>query len=342
MAAYVDAVMGELGAAGTAGNAGPFGTVYLGGGTPTLLGVELLERLLAGIREAAGLAEGAEVTAEANPVTIDEALATGLAGAGVNRVSLGAQSFVSRLRRNLERAGGAEDAASAVRLLRGAGLENLGLDMIFGIPDQSPDDLQRDIEEVLALEPRHISWYELTVKEGSQYHARWAADLAAASAQGTDDTYYHRIAGALEAAGYHWYETSNYAMPGFECRHNLAYWEGADYLGLGAGGWSTVGTKRWRNVESVDDYIQASLSGALDLARSTEIISPEDKIRERLMLGLRTDSGLSAELVTAAIDPEQAKNLQRDGFLTTEGGRISLTRAGRFVANEVCARLLTP
>lgn len=345
MAEYVAALLVELkesACGGCGGAVSELATVYLGGGTPTLVGGELIGRLLAGVRKAVGVAGGAEITVEANPVTIDASLAGQLMSAGVNRISLGVQSFNRQLRRNLERAGGAEAVQSAVSELRAAGMKNLGLDLIFGIPGQRVDDLERDIEAALAMRPQHISWYELTVKEGSAYQMRWAGELAAKEDEGTGATYYRRVADALEAAGYRWYETSNFALPGYECRHNLAYWEGEDYLGLGAGAWSTVGLKRWRNVESVGDYIQAIESGALRPARAAEALSPADKIRERLMLGLRIDTGVSAELVTSTIDPEQLKNLQRDGFLTTEGGRISLTRAGRFVANDVCARLLTP
>lgn len=340
MSEYVEALLAELEAFGA--GIGKLETVYLGGGTPTLLGGELIGQLLAGVRESAGLTDDAEITVEANPVTIDASLAGQLLAAGVNRVSLGVQSFSSRLRRKLERAGGVKAVESAVPILRAAGLQNLGLDMIFGIPGQDMDDLGRDIKAVLALEPEHISWYELTVKEGSPYQERWAAELEAKESAGAGAAFYESVAGALETAGYRWYETSNYARSGYECRHNLAYWEVADYLGLGAGAWSTVGERRWRNVEDTGAYLKSAEHKAWDTMRTVEILSREDKVRERLMLGLRLDRGVSATMVEPAIDPEQQKILQRSGFLSTEGDRISLTRAGRFVANEVCARLLLP
>lgn len=367
MEPYVDALLSEL--EESAGLTGELETVYLGGGTPTLLGAGLVQRLLEGVRERARVAAGAEVTVEANPGTVTPELAAGLLAAGVNRVSLGVQSFEPGLRANLGRAGEADAVARAVAALRSAGLGNVGLDMIFGIPGQSAVALARDLEAVLSLAPEHISYYELTVKEGTAFARRWADELEKMETSGRSAEFYEQVAGTLEAAGYRWYETSNYARPGFECRHNLAYWQGADYLGLGAGAWSTVGMSRWRNAEGLSAYIAAAgpgaaaeapgaagpgaAAGTLDAAkpgqatagrasvRAGEILSRAQKTRERLLLGLRREAGVSLPEVAGAVDPEQLKYLQQCGFLQSDGDRISLTRAGRFVANEVCARLLS-
>ncbi|MHB9111503.1 MAG: radical SAM family heme chaperone HemW [Thermoleophilia bacterium] len=311
-------------------------TVYLGGGTPTLLGGELLAKVLT---VAAGRCQpGAEITVEANPSTVSRDLAKSLAETGVNRVSLGAQSFTPALRRNLGRSGAAENIGEAVAAFRAAGFENLGLDLMFGIPGQNRVALKYDLESVLALEPEHVSCYELTVKEGSRFQRRWQRELEATARTGRES--YEFVVETLEAAGLRWYETSNFARPGFECRHNLAYWRGEDFIGLGAGAWSSVGDRRWRNVEDLEVYLDCASRGDWQAARAYEELSREVRDAERLLLGLRRDVGVERARVAGGIDTEQEKLLLRNGFLVNEGGRISLTRQGRFVANEVSARLL--
>lgn len=337
---YVAALRREL-SAGPAVSA-RFKTVYIGGGTPTLIGADLLQDIM---DELAGrIAPQAEVTVEANPATITPDLAGRLAGSGINRVSLGVQSFDDRLRKNLGRRGSAAEVVSAVERLRKAGLENIGLDLIFGIPEQTAGQLERDIAQALALKPEHVSCYELSTKPGSDFAGRWAAELAAAREQGA--SWYEQVVSALEGAGYRWYETSNFARPGRECRHNLAYWRGEDYLGAGAGAWSTVGESRWRNVEDVAAYMgswtKAGGEAAADAgaARLYENLSRRDRQLERLALGLRLESGVRREEVAGLLDAGQEQLMIERGYLASEGGRIFLTRAGRFVANEVCARLL--
>ncbi|MHB0866089.1 MAG: radical SAM family heme chaperone HemW [Thermoleophilia bacterium] len=328
---YVGALLAELDE--VADRLGGLRTVYLGGGTPTLLDAGLLEQLLTAL--AAWLDPGAEVTIEANPVTMNADMARRLRAAGVNRVSLGAQSFDPRLRRHLERAGEADAVAVAVDRLREAGFDNLGLDLIFGIPGQELSDLERDIEAALALASQHISYYELSTKDGSPYQRRWGAQLEAMAGRGR--LFYETVVEALEAAGYRWYETSNFARPGRECRHNLALWQGEDYLGLGAGAWSTVGRQRWQNPDDLDIYLQPG--DVRTRARRVEQLSERDKLLEKLALGLRTDRGVTWAQVEPVVDLSEQKLLLLNGFISDEDGRILLTRAGRFVANEVSARL---
>ncbi|MHB1389863.1 MAG: radical SAM family heme chaperone HemW [Thermoleophilia bacterium] len=329
---YVGSLLAEL--EEFADRLGELHTVYLGGGTPTLMDPGLLERLLLGLTARVG--EGAEVTVEANPATVSADMARRLRAAGVNRVSLGAQSFDPRLRRHLERVGEADAVAVAVDRLREAGFDNLGLDLIFGIPGQELSDLERDLEAALALSPQHISYYELSTKDGSPYQRRWGAQLVSLAGRGR--LYYETVVDALESADYRWYETSNFARPGRECRHNLALWQGEDYLGLGAGAWSTVGRRRWQNPDDLEAYLQPDALRAG--ARRVEQLSERDKLVERLALGLRTDRGVPWPDVETIVDPTEQKLLLLNGFISDEDGRISLTRAGRFVANEVSARLL--
>lgn len=316
--------------------AGGLGSVYMGGGTPTLLGGRLLEKVLADT--ARFCSPGAEITVEANPSTVSPELAQSLAEAGVNRISLGAQSFTPELRRNLGRRGAPEKVGEAVAAFRSAGIKNIGLDLMFGIPGQDRVALDHDLASVLALEPEHVSCYELTVKEGSRFHRRWQTELEAAARTGRES--YEAVVDTLEAAGFRWYETSNFARPGFECRHNLAYWQAEGFIGLGAGAWSSVADRRWRNVEDLEVYLDCASRDDWGAARIYEELSREVRDTERLILGLRRDVGVERASVAGAIDVEQEKLLLRNGFLVNEGGRISLTRQGRFVANEVCARLL--
>ncbi|MBK5225633.1 MAG: radical SAM family heme chaperone HemW [Thermoleophilia bacterium] len=356
--AYVDALLAELADSGIVGQAehlpgelakcgtgsmddsaaGPGGlaTVYLGGGTPTLLGSRLLERLLSALRPLCR--ERAEITVEANPSTVTPELAAGLAESGVNRVSLGAQSFNRRLRKNLGRAGPMEAIGRAVKALRAAGFENVGLDLMFSIPEQTLADLEQDLIQALALEPEHISCYELTVKDGSDYQRRWQRQLEEVAGNG--HRFYETVVDTLEGAGYRWYETSNYAHPGKECRHNLAYWQRADFFGLGAGAWSSQGLNRWRNVEDAGAYIEGAALGDWEGIREHERLSERQQLTELLMLGLRVKNGIDRQTVAEALDGEQENILLRNGFLLNEGGRILLTRRGRFMANEVCARLI--
>jgi len=343
---YIEAMLAELAAlervgAGANNDGHVIGvddieTLYLGGGTPTLVGLELLKKFLSGVGKY--LKDGAEVTIEANPATIFPELVSGLLEHGVNRFSLGVQSFDPGLRRNLGRLGSVAAVARSVEALRAAGCENISLDMIFSIPGQTEAQLARDLHQVLALAPEHISYYELTVKPGSEYDRRWRRELGIVAAQG--GVFYENVVDCLEGAGYRWYETSNFALPGRECRHNLAYWSGSDFIGIGAGAWSSVGGSRWHNVEDLIAYSEAATRSKWEGIRVYEQITGRERLAEILILGLRRDEGVERDAVDGVIDAGQENILLRNGFLVNKGGRICLTRAGRFVANEVCARLL--
>lgn len=331
-AAYVETLVAEFQCLDP--GPGSLDTVYLGGGTPTLIGTALLEKIMTALT--GSLRSGAEVTIEANPSTVTHDLADRLRRFGVNRVSLGVQSFDPRLRQNLGRAGETGVIFRAMEFLREAGFENVGIDLIFAIPGQAAVDLESDISQALSLKPEHISWYELSVEDGSGYARKWGRELELARENGPE--FYRSVSAALEAAGYRWYETSNYAIPGKECRHNLSYWRGEDYLGIGAGAWSTVGLERWRNVEDIDLYIRGK--GRQAGSRLLEHLGEKEKNTEKLALGLRMDSGLMRDEVGDLIDPGEERLLRERGYLVSEDGRICLTRAGRFVANEICVRLL--
>ena len=251
-AGYVDALLSEL--ALERGVLAPeLDTVFLGGGTPTFTEPAALARLLSGLPAAA------ETTVEANPETVTPGLAALLREHSVDRISLGAQTFQPHLLETLERGARPEDVRGAVHTLRAAGFDNVSLDLIYGIPGQSTGDLQRDLAEALALEPEHLSCYELEAKPGTRFTYAHGEELER-QADAMED-YFERVVETLTGAGYRWYETANFcridADRDLRSRHNLGYWLGRDYLGIGVGAVSTVGGLRWRNAPSLPRYLSA-------------------------------------------------------------------------------------
>ena len=307
-------------------------TVYLGGGTPTFTEPGALARLLAALPSAG------EVTVEANPETVTPELALLLRAAGVTRVSLGTQSFQSGLLRVLERRATPDDVRRAFYYLRDAGFDNLSLDLIYGIPGESASDLSRDLEEALVLGPEHLSCYELEAKAGTRFTHAHGEDLARQAE--AMESYFEQVVEVLDGAGYRWYETANFCRPGRESLHNLAYWQGRDYLGLGIGAVSTVGPRRWQNAPSLGRYLAALAAGRRP-PREIEPLAAETKLRERLMLGLRLDVPLPLAEVEPALDRAALGRLERLGLAEQSDGGLGLTRRGRFLGGGVTAELMT-
>jgi oxygen-independent coproporphyrinogen-3 oxidase len=332
---YVDALLAEL-ELERGLLAGKVDTVFLGGGTPTFTEPAALARLLAGLPPAA------ETTVEANPETVTPGLAALLREHGVNRVSLGAQSFQPHLLETLERRARPDDVRAAVPTLREAGVDNVSLDLIYGIPGQSLADLERDLAEAIALEPEHLSCYELEAKPGTRFTHAHGNELER-QAEAMED-YFERVVEALTEAGYRWYETANFCRVDGErdlrAQHNLGYWLGRDYLGIGVGAVSTVAGARWRNAPSLPRYLAALGRGETPL-RELEPLDPEVQARERVLLGLRLDQPLSLAGLGGAVDPEALVRLEDYGLVAAAGDTITLTRRGRFLGGGVTADLLT-
>jgi oxygen-independent coproporphyrinogen III oxidase len=341
-AAYVDALLSEL--ALEQGVLAPHvETVFVGGGTPTFTAPAELARLLAALPAAD------ELTVEANPETVTPELARLLRAGGVNRVSLGAQSFQPQLLDVLERGAGPDDVRRAVHTLRDAGFDNISLDLIYGIPGQSASDLDRDLAEALALEPEHLSCYELEAKPGTRFTYAHGDELErqAEAMEG----YFEQVVDTLTGTGYRWYETANFCLAGvraagrdLRARHNLAYWWGRDYLGVGMGAVSTVAGVRRRNAPGLGRYV-AALGRGEPPTREVEPLDDDTRARERLLLGLRLDEPVALSAVAEALDQEAAERLARHGLveLTADNGRstLTLTRRGRFLGGGVTAELLT-
>ena len=313
-------------------------TLFLGGGTPTFTNRNALARLLTSLPPAA------EITVEANPETVTTELAAQLRETGVTRVSLGAQSFTPRLLEVLDRSAQPSDVRRAFYALRDASFDNISLDLIYGIPGQTASDLARDLDAALALEPDHLSCYELEAKPGTRFTHTFGDELArqAEAMEG----YFEHVVARLTEAGYRWYETANFCRPGapsgapdFRSRHNLAYWHGRDYLGLGIGAVSTVGSRRWRNMAGLARYVTALAAGKRP-PRELEPLSGEVRRRERVMLGLRLDEPLRLAGLDDALDVRALERLERLGLARADGTTLALTVRGRFLGGGVTAELL--
>jgi len=328
--AYVDALLAELHFEQDV-LADDVETLFLGGGTPTFTDPAELARLLAALPRAA------EVTVEANPETVTPELAALLRTGGVTRVSLGVQSFRPELLAILERRAGPDVVRAAFYHLRDAGFDNISLDLVYGIPGQSAADLRHDLAEAIALGPEHLSCYELEAKPGTRFtHAH--GDELARQADAMEG-YFELVVETLVGAGYRWYETANFCRAGRRARHNLGYWHGEDYLGVGIGAVSTVGGRRWRNRASLGGYLGALAEGRLP-PRDEEAVGPEVAHRERLMLGLRLDEPVPLAQVAGAVDGEALVRMERLGLAERRGGGLALTRRGRFLGGGVTAELM--
>ena len=332
-AAYVDALLAEL-ALERDVLAPRLESVFLGGGTPTLTEPRSLERLLRALPTAT------EVTVEANPETVTPAVAALLREGGVTRVSLGAQSFQPRLLEVLERRARPDDVRRAFAILREAGFDNLSLDLIYGIPGQSATDLDADLSEALALEPEHVSAYELEAKPGTRFtHAHGEELERQADAM---ESYFERVVARLTEAGYRWYETANFCRASerdLRSRHNLAYWRGRDYLGLGIGAVSTIAGRRWRTTPRLGRYL-ASLQAGERPERELEELPRPVRDSERVLLGLRLDEPLPIAGLGDAVDAAAVERLERLGLVAREGSSLTLTERGRFLGGGVTAELL--
>jgi putative oxygen-independent coproporphyrinogen III oxidase len=336
--AYVDALLAELGLERGV-LADEVETVFLGGGTPTFTEMRELQRLLSPLPAAE------EVTVEANPETVTSALAELLRAIGVTRVSLGAQTFQPRLLHVLERQATPDDVRRAVHTLREAGFDNVSLDLIYGIPGQSSADLADDLAEALELGPEHLSCYELEAKPGTRFTHTHGEELARQA--DAMEGYFEQVVHTLTKAGYRWYETANFCLEDgrdLRARHNLGYWHGRDYLGLGVGAVSTVAGERRRNLPSLPRYLAALAAGEAP-PREVEPIDEETHLRELLLLGLRLDEPVVAADVEAVLDHDALARLVDLGLVEQRvngrGEELRLTRRGRFLGGGVTAELMS-
>jgi oxygen-independent coproporphyrinogen III oxidase len=306
-------------------------TIFFGGGTPSALSVKQLAFLLNGLRGRLDLSNLHEWTLEMNPATVSLEKAKMLRDSGINRISMGVQSWNSKILETLGRVHSAEQAERSFEILRKAGFSNPNLDLIFGVPGQSAFEWKETLEKTISLGPEHISAYCLTYEEDTEFFRRFSQGELTQNVE-QDATLFEVTMRILEETGYRQYEISNYARAGFECLHNLGYWQGDDYIGLGPSAFSTVGARRWKNTPDTSQYV-AQIQAAVEPIAFEETLSREIRQAERIAFGLRTSAGVPESEVAAW--PEEIASLSSEGYLERAGNRVRLTSKGRMVADSV-------
>jgi oxygen-independent coproporphyrinogen-3 oxidase len=341
-ARYVDALVREITSCNSAVlSSCNADTIYFGGGTPSLLDPSEVARIIAACREAFDVAAGAEVTLEANPESVDPGKLAALREAGVNRLSFGVQSFRDVELRRLSRLHDAHRARAALLEARGAGFDNVSLDLMMWLPEQRVDDWLESVDAAIACSPDHLSLYLLEVYP----NAPLKEDMARANwSQVPDDdaaTMYLTAMERLEAAGYEQYEISNVARPGRHSRHNVKYWMDGEWLGFGCGAHGTVDGVRTKNVSGIDDYVDRVTRG-LPVATEIRRMDAAERLGDVLFTGLRLSGGIDLETVQARYGVDVWERYRVDlarfvdaGLLRHTGSRLALTRAGMLLANEV-------
>ena len=330
---------------------GAVNTLYIGGGTPSVLPLDVLRRIVDALLSSRSLRRGEntvgaqspfeEFTVEVNPEDIVEKggeYVRGLLALGVNRVSMGIQSFDDGILRWMNRRHSAAGAVEAFRILRRCGVRNISVDLIFGL-SQLADDVWKDtIERALELAPEHISAYQLSIEEGSAL-AKLVADGRYVEA--SDEQCRHQydvLCQTLRQAGYHHYEISNFARPGFEAVHNNAYWSRVPYIGLGPGAHSLTGDIRSWNSQELPH--RSTDGSPATYSRTSETLSPEDIRVERIMLSLRTDKGLEAAELYSLADRAVINSLLSEGALEKQGGSIRIPESRLFTSDEILRELI--
>ena len=348
---YVKALLKEIALAGTMaqqaeGTPRRSRTIFFGGGTPSLLTVSQITRLLAACFAAFAIDKNAEITMEANPGTLNKEQLQGIRAAGINRLSMGAQSFDAELLQALGRIHTPEEITQAVEFARAAGFTSINVDFMFGLPNQTMQHWRETLDRALELRPEHLSLYSLIIEEGTPFHT-WAHEgrITPADEDLCADMYEYADE-RLGAAGYENYEISNWALPGHHSRHNLTYWQNLPYIGMGAGAYSTFKGRRFSNIREPLDYIKAVNAHRLPEAE-TEPVEREQEMAETAFLALRTAMGLHLPtfaqrftLPFAQFVGERLRPVEAAGLLDYEGEWLRLSKRGRLLGNEVFLRLL--
>ncbi|PKQ30711.1 MAG: coproporphyrinogen III oxidase [Actinobacteria bacterium HGW-Actinobacteria-2] len=313
-------------------------SIFFGGGTPTVLPAADLAGLLTAITGRFDLSPGAEITTEANPESVDGEYLEVLAGAGFNRLSLGMQSARTNVLALLERQHTPGRVAEVVAQARAAGFGSISLDLIYGTPGEAEDDWRASLESVIAMAPEHVSAYSLTIEDGTRLAARVSRGELPGIDPDEQADRYQLAEELLTSAGYANYETSNWARPGHECRHNLAYWHNDDWWGAGPGAHSHVGGVRWWNVRHPRTYA-ARLGQGESPAEAREILEPDERHVERVMLALRLAEGLPLDELSAD-ERQRAAAKVADGVAEFRDDRLVLTATGRLLADHVIRGVL--
>ena len=334
---YLDALDKELEmAAGRVGRTAD--TVFIGGGTPSLLGGQGLSRILDTVRSTFGLSPDAEVTTESNPESTSPEYFAALADAGFNRISLGMQSASHSVLQVLERAHTPGRAFDAAREARAAGFQHVNLDMIYGTPTETDDNVRETLDRVLETGVDHVSAYSLIVEDGTRMARKVNKGLLPAPDEDVLALRYEMISSTLEEAGFEWYEVSNWSLPGGECEHNRIYWVDGNWWGAGPGAHSHLGDERFYNVKHPNRYIQTIGNGELAI-KDSETLTEADRHMEKVMLGLRLREGIPESWLGSHAAPALEGFIDR-GLLERAGQRVRVTKPGRLLADGIVSDLL--
>ena len=336
--AYLAAARAELDLAAHVLGPRTVDTVFVGGGTPTLLAADELVGLLNNVRDRFTLAPGAEVTTECNPESVDEAYLNALVAGGFTRISFGMQSARPHVLKVLERRHTPGRVADVVGWARAAGFGSVSLDLIYGTPGESVDDWRASLAAALACRPDHISAYALIIEDGTRLAAQIRRGDVPPPVDDDQADFYEVADRELTAAGLDWYELSNWSRPGHECRHNLAYWRGNPWWGVGPGAHSHVGGVRWWNVKHPRSYSEALRQG-VSPAAAREVLAPDDRRIERVLLESRLSSGLPLSVLTPS-EQARVRDLVARGWVALNEDALTLTLQGRLLADAVVRDLL--
>jgi oxygen-independent coproporphyrinogen-3 oxidase len=316
-------------------------TIYLGGGTPTILSGVQIYNILEFCKDKFTIDKNAEITIEANPATVDGEKIKLLIESGINRLSLGAQSFNNIFLKKLGRIHNTQDIIDSYSLAREIGFSNINIDIMFALPDQTTEDLQDTLKKAVSLKPDHLSLYNLTIKQGTEYYKEYKRGKLKLPTEDEEFDMYNWAINFLEENGFEHYEIANFARHYKRSMHNLIYWQNKPYLGIGAGAYSFIRGYRYMNYENPARYIKEIMSGKLPVDNGEKLSLRKRRI-ETIILGLRTKDGVGYKKFKTRfgvnlndIFPEQIKKLVNLGLLQKDNYRIKLTKKGVFLANTV-------
>ena len=346
MQGYVDALTKEIRKRGTEYTDQQVVSVFFGGGTPTTLTIPMLEQLMQAVFENWNIAEDAEITTEANPGMLDGEMAAALKKMGFNRLSMGVQAWQNRLLKELGRIHTIEVFRENFKAVREAGFTNINTDLMFALPNQTMEDWQETVKNIVAMNPEHISAYSLIIEEGTPFYDRYEKGELKPAEEELDREMYHWAVDYLAEHGYEQYEISNFAKKGRQSRHNRIYWQAEEYLGMGLGSHSYMNGERFHNIYDLQEYIRADGDVSL-LKEDIERITEEDALAEFMFLGLRLTEGVSFAGFQERfgqgmknIYGSQIEELVKDGLLEEDGIGIRLTKRGVDISNYVFEKFL--
>ncbi|MEC4678365.1 MAG: radical SAM family heme chaperone HemW [Nitrospirota bacterium] len=315
-------------------------SIYLGGGTPSHYPSEVLKNLLAQCRNRFKISTNAEITLEAHPATLDENNLSDFQKMGIQRLSIGMQSFSDKQLQQLGRHHTTKEAITAFQMARRAGFSNISIDLMYGLPNESPEDWEKTLRQAIALSPEHLSIYALSIEAGTLFDKKRKKGTLSLCSEETVTRLYDCARKQLAQADYKQYEISNFAKTGYKSQHNLRYWNQDAVLSFGVSGHSYIDDERSVNTDKIPDYIEKLEAGKLPVTEQEKIL-PRDAVIDHIIFGLRKTEGIPAQTLSEdAIFRQTCKRLEDTGLLQEESGRIQLTRKGMHFADEVAMAFL--